>query len=82
MGTQPMLHVLTPQHLSPQCLFGVSVSCHAPQALFLDFLRASPDGRRSVRRDIVAVRERDPACTSYHDALLYFKGFQVSVTAP
>ncbi|KAG5189120.1 trimeric LpxA-like protein [Tribonema minus] len=50
------------------------------QALFLEYLRASPQSRRSVRRDIAAVRERDPACTSYHDALLYFKGFQALQT--
>ncbi|CAM9417646.1 unnamed protein product [Discosporangium mesarthrocarpum] len=36
--------------------------------------------RRQLRRDIIAVRERDPACQSYHDALLYFKGFQALQT--
>lgn len=29
----------------------------------------------AVRADIVAVLERDPACTSYLEPLLYFKGF-------
>ncbi|CAM9257201.1 unnamed protein product [Pylaiella littoralis] len=36
--------------------------------------------RRHLRRDIIAVRERDPACDSYHDCLLYFKGFQALQT--
>ncbi|CAM9431306.1 unnamed protein product [Ectocarpus sp. 4 AP-2014] len=36
--------------------------------------------RRTLRRDIIAVRERDPACDSYHDCLLYFKGFQALQT--
>jgi serine O-acetyltransferase len=31
--------------------------------------------RNNVRRDLVAVRSRDPACNSYVQALLLFKGF-------
>ncbi|CAM9371087.1 unnamed protein product, partial [Phaeothamnion confervicola] len=50
------------------------------QALFRECMAAWPEFRRSLRRDILAVRERDPACTSYHDALLYFKGFQALQT--
>ncbi|KAF4379186.1 hypothetical protein G4B88_010580 [Cannabis sativa] len=34
--------------------------------------------RRAVRNDLKAVRERDPACTSYVHCLLNFKGFQAS----
>ena len=31
--------------------------------------------RNNIRRDLVAVRSRDPACNSYVQALLLFKGF-------
>ncbi len=31
---------------------------------------------RAIRRDLTAVRERDPACTTYSTPLLYFKGYQ------
>ena len=31
--------------------------------------------RSALRRDIQAIRERDPACSSYVHALLYLKGF-------
>lgn len=29
---------------------------------------------------VAVARERDPACESYHDCLLYFKGFQALQT--
>ncbi|CAM9490458.1 unnamed protein product [Ectocarpus sp. 6 AP-2014] len=44
------------------------------------FADAGTPLRRTLRRDIIAVRERDPACDSYHDCLLYFKGFQALQT--
>lgn len=31
--------------------------------------------KENPKRDLVAVRERDPACTSYLEAMLYLKGF-------
>lgn len=34
-----------------------------------------PEIGESIRADIVAVHDRDPACTSYLEPLLYFKGF-------
>ena len=34
--------------------------------------------RNNIRRDLVAVLSRDPACNSYVQALLLFKGFQKS----
>ena len=36
--------------------------------------------KENVLKDIVAIRERDPACTSYITPILYFKGFQ-AITA-
>ncbi len=37
--------------------------------------QADPEIGAATRADIVAVNERDPACTSYLEPLLYFKGF-------
>lgn len=31
---------------------------------------------RAIRRDLTAVRDRDPACDTYSTPLLYFKGYQ------
>lgn len=61
-------------------LTGPSMMATQIQALFLECLSDSAEFRRSARRDMVAVRDRDPACTSYHDALLYFKGYQALQT--
>lgn len=35
----------------------------------------SPEYCPAVRADLLAVMERDPACTAFIDAMLYFKGF-------
>ena len=45
------------------------------QALFMEALETSADFRYSVRRDIRAVVERDPATQTNLEVLLYFKGF-------
>lgn len=45
------------------------------QALILEALENSPEFRKSLRADVMAVRDRDPACTCLPDAFLYFKGF-------
>ena len=37
---------------------------------------ADPDIGAAARADIVAVRERDPACNRYIEPVLFFKGFQ------
>ena len=36
----------------------------------------------SAAKDLVAVRERDPACNSYLQCFLYFKGFLASTNPP
>lgn len=46
------------------------------QSFILEALNSSPDFRRAVRADMLAVRDRDPACTCLPDVFLYFKGFQ------
>ncbi|MCF6275788.1 MAG: serine O-acetyltransferase, partial [Robiginitomaculum sp.] len=43
--------------------------------LFLDIYRADGTIVDAAAQDLIAVRERDPACSSYLQAFLYFKGF-------
>jgi len=50
------------------------------QALFLAATEKSPSFRTSLRMDIRAVMERDPAVKTSPDVLLYFKGFQALQT--
>ncbi len=44
--------------------------------LINDVFESDPDVADSVRADIQAVFDRDPACERYTQCLLYFKGFQ------
>lgn len=50
------------------------------QALFLEALEKSSTFRNSLRMDILAVMDRDPAVRTSPDVLLYFKGFQALQT--
>lgn len=50
------------------------------QSLILEALRGSLDFRKSLRADVMAVRDRDPACTCLPDVFLYFKGFHALQT--
>jgi serine O-acetyltransferase len=50
------------------------------QALIQEALDNSPEFRKSLRADIMAVRDRDPACTCLPDVFLYFKGFHALQT--
>jgi len=50
------------------------------QALILEALHNSEDFRQSLRADMMAVRDRDPACNCLPDVFLYFKGFQALQT--
>jgi serine O-acetyltransferase len=43
--------------------------------IILDAMDESKDFSRSMRADIMAVRDRDPACTCLPDVFLHFKGF-------
>jgi serine O-acetyltransferase len=42
---------------------------------FEDAIEAEPGIGEAMRADIVAVADRDPACTRYIEPVLYFKGF-------
>lgn len=45
------------------------------QSVILQALAQDPVFRRSLRADMMAVRDRDPACGQLPDVFLYFKGF-------
>jgi serine O-acetyltransferase len=45
------------------------------QSLILEALKDDKVFRRKLRADIMAVRDRDPACNTLPDCFLYFKGF-------
>ena len=47
---------------------------------FQSALEASPEIAATMRADLAAVYDRDPACTRYLDPILYFKGFHALVT--
>lgn len=47
---------------------------------FQDVMASQPDLALSVRADLSAVLDRDPACQRYLEPLLYFKGFHALVT--
>lgn len=49
-------------------------------SLIREALDKSPDFRKSLRADMMAVRDRDPACTCLPDVFLYFKGFHALQT--
>ncbi len=48
--------------------------------IFHGVLRTDPEVRCAALSDIAACRERDPACTSYSHALLYYKGYHAVQT--
>ncbi|KAI3987643.1 hypothetical protein MKX01_039485 [Papaver californicum] len=43
--------------------------------IFLDSFNEDEEIRKSIRFDLIAVKERDPACISYVHCILNFKGF-------
>lgn len=49
-------------------------------SLCMEALQSSKEFRQSLRSDILAVRDRDPACTCLPDVFLYFKGFHALQT--
>ena len=43
-------------------------------------LRSRQEVQQAALADVIAVRERDPACTAYSSALLYYKGYHALQT--
>jgi len=62
-------------HLA-QKLETTAVPAMLVREVFDEAFASDRDIGAAVRADIVAVNERDPACRSYLEPLLYFKGFQ------
>lgn len=55
-------------------------SKRALKGLFLEFWETpNQDALETTARDLIAIRDRDPACSSLLIALLYMKGFQALV---
>jgi serine O-acetyltransferase len=50
------------------------------QSLILEAIKTDQSIGRKIRADIMAVRDRDPACTCLPDVFLYFKGFHALQT--
>lgn len=59
-----------------QKLGSAELSDLALRDLAAEALLADPDIGQAARADVVAVFDRDPACTSYLEPVLFFKGFQ------
>lgn len=66
-------------HLA-NCLSSPAMISTQIQSLILEALDHSADFRKSLRADLMAVRDRDPACTCLPDVFLYFKGFHALQT--
>jgi serine O-acetyltransferase len=47
---------------------------------FLEAVEQEPDLAHAMRADLLAVADRDPACTRIIEPMLYFKGFQAIQT--
>jgi serine O-acetyltransferase len=47
---------------------------------FMEALQRDPEIAQSIRADIVAVTDRDPACERFIEPILYFKGFHALQT--
>lgn len=43
--------------------------------IFCELISKDESAQRAIVRDIAAIKDRDPACLSYLDPLLYYKGF-------
>lgn len=62
-------------------LAGPEMSAIALRDVFATAIGISDEIGDGARADLVAVRERDPACRSYLQPLLYFKGFLATQAA-
>ena len=57
-------------------LAGEDMPVSTLKAVFDEALRSDPLILENITRDLLAVRQRDPAVKNYSTAILYFKGFQ------
>ena len=59
----------------PRDLLLMLISC-----IYHQFIDQCPEFKNSLRMDILAVMDRDPAVRTSPDVILYFKGFQALQT--
>ncbi|ESQ29870.1 hypothetical protein EUTSA_v10012384mg [Eutrema salsugineum] len=62
-------------HILSVKLSTLTLPCNTLFELFISVLEESPEIIGSVKQDLLAVKERDPACLSYIHCFLSFKGF-------
>lgn len=53
---------------------------HFCDILTCSVLRGCQEVEQAALADVIAVRERDPSCTAYSSALLYYKGYHALQT--
>lgn len=70
----PTLHSALAFHLANK-LASPAMPSTMLMRMFETVMDEAPEFCTGVRRDLLAVMERDPACTRFIDALLYYKGF-------
>lgn len=70
----PTLHSALAFHLANK-LTSPAMPSTMLMSMFESIMNDDPTFCSRVRRDLLAVMERDPACIRFIDALLYFKGF-------
>jgi len=85
---EPLMHSMLQENVIGRPSFEASVAARLAAKLhvheikeaslremFNDIIREAPEISERARADVSAVYERDPACTSYLQPLLFFKGF-------
>ena len=85
---EPLMHSMLQENVIGRPSFEASVAARLSAKLhvheikeaslremFNDIIREAPEISERARADVAAVYERDPACTSYLQPLLFFKGF-------
>ncbi len=85
---EPLMHSMLQENIIGRPSFEASVAARlaaklhvheikeaALREMFNDLMREAPEIGERARADVAAVFERDPACTSYLQPLLFFKGF-------
>lgn len=85
---EPLMHSMLQENVIGRPSFEASVAARLAAKLhvheikeaslremFNDIIRDNPEISERARADVAAVYERDPACTSYLQPLLFFKGF-------
>lgn len=85
---EPLMHSMLQENVIGRPSFEASVAARLAAKLhvheikeaslremFNDIIREAPEISERARADVAAVYERDPACTSYLQPLLFFKGF-------